>query len=399
MQQRDCTRERRGRRRLEPAERRRLGDAPVREFEHGLREVRARDLRRGRGRSRALFRFAPEPDADTGRRSSGASGALIRTRMRDRSDQQAGQTGRRILTRHPREPGIDDRRDAVDRHRCLRDVRREDDLAAAAARDRPVLFRRREPTVQRQHLGVGRRTEARRDAIDLADAGQERQRIAVALRNRLLDRARDTGRIARRCHRSIADRDRVRPPLARDDRRIAEERRDRVGLERRGHHDDAEIGARLLGDFRGERETEVALESPLVELVEHDRADAREERIRLHESKPDPVRNREDARPFARAPVESYVITDLVADRRTALACDPPRGRARGDAARLDQHDRAGTGQSGIEDRRRDAGGLAGAGRRLQHDAAAPSESVEAVGEHVVDREWALRRAHRRRGL
>ncbi len=60
-----------------------------------------------------------------------------------------------------------------------------------------------------------------------------------------------------------------------DARAVAEVARDRVGVERGGHDDESQVGARSLLQPSEQREREIGLQVALVELVEHDGAGPR----------------------------------------------------------------------------------------------------------------------------
>ena len=133
----------------------------------------------------------------------------------------------------------------------------------------------------------------------------------------------------------------MQPAFAGDDRAVAEVARPRLGLERRRHHDDAQLGPNGLLHQPDHAEGEVAVQAAFVELVEDDDAGRFEERIVVQHPQQDAGRDDQDARGRPALLVEADVIADLA--RRAAvprsLGHAPGRG-AGGQPARL-QHDDA----------------------------------------------------------
>ena len=126
-----------------------------------------------------------EPHHATWPGAPGAPGALRAARAAHRLDLQRRQPAPRRVPRDPREAAVDHGDHAVDRHRRLGDVRREDHLALARRAHRRVLLARRagrraaaviDEVVDRDRLG-----DVLGDAPDLARAGQEHQHVAVEL--------------------------------------------------------------------------------------------------------------------------------------------------------------------------------------------------------------------------
>ena len=96
----------------------------------------------------------------------------------------------------------------------------------------------------------------------------------------------------------------------------------------------AQIVAREPGLFR-ERDAEVGVDAALVEFVEDDRAEVREQRVLLEARRQDAFGRKQHARRRAEAPLEPDVPADLGAERPALLVGDAPRdarGRPRGAA-------------------------------------------------------------------
>ena len=142
------------------------------------------------------------------------------------------------------------------------------------------------------------------------------------------------------------------------------ERRRRRDLPGRGHGEKSEIGTDVVPHPPGEGDREVQVEAPLVELVEHDRADAREQRILGHLPQEDPVGDEADPRGGGDATVEADLVAHLRADLAAELEGDPPRRGPGREPPRFEDHHRPVPGETGPEDRRRHARRLPRARRR-----------------------------------
>ena len=251
----------------------------------------------------------------------------------------------------------------------------------------------------------GERRERLARASDLGGAGQEhehvaRRRLAEDAAHRRARPGRRAGPGARPPRREVVDRDLEAPPLGAE-RAGAEEPRDRRGVERRRHRDEPEVGARGVLEAPQEREREVALEVALVELVEHDRADAGQGGCAEQAPREEPLRDVAD--PGARSGdlLEPHLPADRLAGLLAHLLRDAPGGEARREPPRLEHHDLAAAREPGLVQRARDAGRLPRARRRLDHDRRRLAERGDDLREERVD--WQLEHARgstraRRRG-
>ena len=181
----------------------------------------------------------------------------------------------------------------------------------------------------------------------------------------------------------------IRPPFDPDDRAAAEERRDRLGVERGRHHDRIRSSRTDSADLAKQGEGQVGVQAPLVELVEDDGADAFEERVGEELAGEDALGR--DAQPGPRAdpPLEADLVADLLAQRPAVLLGDPPRRGAGRDAPGL-EHDerRVRWGKFAVMDQgRRHTRRLARAGRRDQDEAAMPPGEGNDFREVRVDRQ------------
>ena len=179
---------------------------------------------------------------------------------------------------------------------------------------------------------------------------------------------------------------RERLALAFDARRVAEQAAEPLAVERRRHGEDAQVGAQRGSGVERERETEVAVEAALVNLVEQHRRHAAEFGIGLQPGEEYAVGHRDQASVAADLAIEPGGVADRGAWCFAALAGDILGGGAGGEAARDEQQHLARAPWL-IEQRRRDAGGLARSGRRDQQRARPVAQSSKEVGQDRVDRQ------------
>ena len=164
-------------------------------------------------------------------------------------------------------------------------------------------------------------------------------------------------------------------------RAVAEEPRHLTGIERRGHHDDAQVVARQPCLLH-ERHAEIGVHTALVELVEDDRRHVRDQRILLQARRQDAFGCKQHLCVGAVAWFETHVPADLAPQRPSLLVGYAASQRAGRGAARL-QHQHA----SVPCQRRRHSRRLAGARRRHEHDRAGRPERCPHRVEMRVDRQ------------
>ena len=188
-----------------------------------------------------------------------------------------------------------------------------------------------------------------------------------------------------------------RAARAADDRRIAQELRHRLGVERRGHHDDHQVLAHGLPHLAEQRDRQVGVQAALVELVEHDAADAFEERVVEQLPREHALGHDAQACRGGDLALEADVVADLAAElssrspRRSALRRGPG-----GDAARLEQHEirMLGRQQLCLHDRRRHARRLARARLGDEHERSRRRAQLrEHFGNDGIDRKGRHHRA------
>ena len=349
-------------RRFEPFERARVRP-PGEEIEQRRREIDARHFRFAMG-AQPVSRI-PQPPDQSRPQARGAPGALIGRILRHALQRQAVHTALGIVARHFHLTGVDHGGHSRHGERRFRDVRGKDDPAPIGGADRGVLRIAVEGSVQRNHLDtVGRRRGRQFSArpFDFTSARQKAEKLPSRSWQHTCDRFqhRFAGRIfggermkgARHIHHGA----------------ITEKRRDGVGVQRGGHHEEAKIIAGEPG-LASQRQAHVRVDAPLVKFVEYHGGEAREQRVLLQARCEDAFSDHQEPRVLSEPAFEPYLPADFAAQRPVAFFRDASRHRPGGDAARLQQQHGA-----RIHERGRDARGLTGARRGYQHHRAAPCQ-------------------------
>ncbi len=381
--------------RVEPRQRIGIVHAQRRQRQRDLGQIGARDL--GLRLARALLEVVARVQAQRAARARppGAAGPLCRRGLADPREGQRGQAGPGRVRRHSRQTGIDHAGDAVDRHGRLGHVRGQDDLAPLARAHGARLVLERHLAVQRQHReGRDARQLGERGLRppDLARAREEHQQVTVlVVAEKSADRARDLRRQRPIVGRGqVLDRDVEHPALAADDV-AADEIGDRVGVERRGHRHHGQVRAVGLAQPAQPGEGEIGGDVALVQLVEHDHADAGQARRRQHAPDEQPFGHEPQPRLGPGRFVEADRIADGLADAFAQLAGDARRGQPRGQPARLEHPDLP-VATPRVEQRARNTRRLARARRGLHHGGAARRDGVGDRRQAVVDRQREVRR-------
>jgi len=388
----------RGRGRVEPDQLRRVGDAGRRQLERQRGEVGGEDLGRVVRQEVVLLVLRPEADADAGAQAAGAAAPLVGRGARDAHRLQPRHPAARGEARHARESRVHDRAHALDRQARLGDGRGEDDLPPPrlGGGDRAVLIRLRQVAVERGDERARRQRavaadEQRLDAADLALAGEEGEDVAAALarqhvshrgRHRRLDRGRRLGAAG-----GPPRLDREAAPLARHDRRAAQQRGDRPAVERGRHDEDAQLLAQQRARLEAEREPEVRVQAALVELVEDDESRSLERGVALEHAREHAFGDDLDPRGRADARVHAHAVADRVPHALAEGVRHPPRRRARRQPPRLEHHDLLLPQPGFIEQRQRHPRRLSCSRRRLEHGARVRAQRVSQGREDGVDRE------------
>ena len=252
----------------------------MREIEHQRGEVGRENFGLGVGGERSGLRLVPQPVAHAGLGAAGAAAALIDRGARGAHGLQPGQADIRLVARHPRQAGIDDDADALDGQRGLGDRGRQHDLALALRRrrDGAVLHGGVERAEQRHDLDariMNPLTEKILRAADFGGTRQERQHRAGIGAQRGRDRIRHLPLDRRiRLAAEIARLDRKGAAFAGNHRRVAEQFADPRAVERRRHHQNAQILAQAGLRIARQRQAQIGIERTLVKLVEQHGGDA-----------------------------------------------------------------------------------------------------------------------------
>src|SRR5690606_12664011 len=136
-------------------------------------------------------------------------------------------------------------------------------------------------------------------------------------------------------------------------------------------------------------------EMALVEFVEQQRPDALKHRVVLQHAGENALGDHFDPRMRRHTALETDAVADGLTDRLAKLLRHEPRGRARGDPARFEHHDPPARQPRRIEQGQRHLRGLAGPGRRLEHQPRMRGEAFANLRQQGVDGEG--RRDHRAR--
>ena len=319
----------------------------------------------------------PQPPDAAGREAAGATRPLFGGVRRDALGLEAVDAAMPVVSRNLVEAGVDDRGHARHRQRRFRDVGRDDDAATRGGREGAILIGGVERSVEGDDLDAGRYPplDLRDCAPDFRGARQKTEKLAVGGAQHICRGVAD--RLARR----VADIERIGASRHLDHRAIVEERRHRARVERRRHDGNSQIGARAPRLLR-ERDGDVGVDAPLVELVDHDRGELRQERIALQTRREDSFGDDEQARVGGELSIEANLPADLAAEGPSALGGNPGRNGARGDAARLQQDH-----LSRLDERRRHARRLAGARRSRDDNRARSPHRLSNRFDERIDRE------------
>ena len=170
-------------------------------------------------------------------------------------------------------------------------------------------------------------------------------------------------------------------------RRIAEPPGDPRPVERRRHHQNAQILAQAGLHVARQRQTEIGIQRALVKFVEQHRGDPVQLGIVQNLLREDAFGDDLDPGRARHFRAEPDAIADPLADRLPQRPGHPLGARPRGDPSRF-QHDDAPAGEPRrVEQRQRHARGLARAGRRDQDRGIARGKRAGQRVENGIDRQ------------
>ena len=156
--------------------------------------------------------------------------------------------------------------------------------------------------------------------------------------------------------------------------RCVQKRGELFAVQRRRHHHQPQVFAQARLHIQRQRQAEIASEMPFVEFVEQDRPHAFQHRVVLQHPGEDAFGHHFDPRVRGDPVLEADAVTDGLAHGLAQLLRHELRCRARGHAAGFQHHDPAAGQPFGVQQRQRHLGGLAGTGRRFQHQARAGAQ-------------------------
>jgi hypothetical protein len=316
--------------------------------------------------------------------------------LRDSHRVEAREARPRRMFEHPGEARVHHGGHRGNRERRLRDVRREDHLAALASAHGAILFVRGEVTVERHEVhaeGLSEFLGGLHGAADFACAGKEHEDVTRGRRFRPgphedLANAGDNlglegpialGFLVLHGHgvRAASDMEHLHP----------EERGDGRRIDGGTHDEDFEIAPGALTKGAHPGEGQVTVEVALVELVKDHRAHALERGIAGKPPEQNALGHKSHPRAIARPVLKAHGVANLAADGRAELFRHANGRHARGEATRFHDPHLAvvPVAPAGSEQRRGNACGLAGAGFRHQHHAAVLRHEGEELIEARID--------------
>ena len=187
--------------------------------------------------------------------------------------------------------------------------------------------------------------------------------------------------------RHIVGCDSMSTPLRRDEGRVSQQRRERIQIQGRRHHQKPQILPQRFLAFEAERKPEIRIEAALVKFVEYDAADPLQRRIALEHARQDPFRDHLDAGVPAHACLDARAETHGPANGIAEQLSHATRHRARGDAARLQHQDLAAPEPRGVQQGQRNEGALAGTRRGMQQHPRVRGQRLRQGPERGTDRQ------------
>ena len=283
-----------------------------------------------------MLALGPEAQADAGRRPARPTGALLGARAADALDEQRVDAALRVKPRDAREAAVNHDTDSINRQRSLRHVGAHDDFSRLVACHCGVLFVRWQFAVQRQHHEIpthARRAHRRDRARDFIRTGHEDEHVPLRVRREPFEFA---GRRIPHWELVRANRaiqifhfDGERPAFARERAARREIFLEQIRVERRGHHDEAQVGPPLLLQVQRAGERDVPVEMTLVEFIEQDCRHTAQVRVTEHPAQQHALSDEHDPCLRRRHAVEPDLVANFVAEgrseeRRVGKECEVP---------------------------------------------------------------------------
>ena len=168
------------------------------------------------------------------------------------------------------------------------------------------------------------------------------------------------------------------------DERCRHQRRQWCGVQRGGHGHQHQVVPQRPRHFEAEREAQIGRQGAFVEFVEDDGIDAGQVGAVLDHAGQNAFCHHLDPRVGRDGAVTAYPVAHGVAHRLAQGFGHPLGGGSGRQSARLQHHD-APLGKARLQQGQRHAGGLARAGRGLQHEPPLRAQGVDDLRDHRVD--------------
>ena len=185
----------------------------------------------------------------------------------------------------------------------------------------------------------------------------------------------------------MAQFDRVLAAFGADDRHVAKQGRDGRAVQSGRHHQQAELGTELAARVQAQRESQVAVQAALVELVEDDDRHVLERRIGIEQADQNALGDDLDARRPADPGLQPRAVADRGADRLAERGAHAGRDGTRGEPTRLEHQDAAVRRDRACKERQWHQRALAGTGRCFEHRAGRRAECCDELREYARDRQ------------
>ncbi len=355
--------------------------APAQQLQGQAGEIGLEDFRRGIGAELFVLALRPQPVAHAGLQAPCAPRTLGGGGTGNALGVEAGHAAGGVEARDARQTGVHHHTHTVDGQAGFGDVGGQHHLALAGRRrvDGRTLGVEVQLAMQWAEQNVVAPCQDLAQLLghpaNLRLPGQEHQQAAGLVGQRLLDGLQHPGfdPLASLERRPPADIHREHATFAAQHRGIAQQAGQALALQRGGHQQHLE--RRLAGVLRTEhgasverqRQSQIGIQAAFVELVEDHQADAFQRRIVLQTPGENTFGDHLDTGVRPHLAVQADAITHRLPDALAQLAGQTLGSRPRGQATRF-EHDDGLPGQPGcIEQGQGYAGGLASAGRGLQH--------------------------------
>ena len=380
-------------RRVQERQARRIARAPTGQIQRQARKVCLQDFRPSKGRQRTGLRLVPQTVANARFGPAGAASPLVGGGAADADGIQPRDARGRIIARHAGLAGVDHDSDALDGQAGLGDRGGQHHLAAARRRwgNGAILRGGLQRAVQGSDVDIGPTqtlVQPRLGPANLALARQEDQNAAGFLGQGPLDGAADPlFKSLALIAAQIASIDREHSPLALDDRRIGQQRRDPGAVQGGRHDEQAEVVAQDALDVAREGQAQIGVQAALVKLVEQHRRDPVQAGVVENHARENTLGDDLDPGPGRDLRLQTDSETHRLADGFTQVGRHARRSRAGGQAPGFQDDDLALLDPRLSQERQGNDGRFARAGRRDQHGRLRSKQRRLERGQDILDRQ------------